>query len=345
MESFNYVTSADLVCSLSRFRDFYKERSASLSDDDVYADTTREYSAALDSTEFVDYNFQIFLLNGVPGGGKTKFVYENVEVKNSCVVVPFKALKDEYRKRGYRSFTQFRALPSVRSADILVIDEYTCVCYSVLVSLVYKLRPATVALIGDFNQCWIRDGEGFSMEPFVSTLVVNKYLSVCYRCPCPDVEFVRNYLDLDITPGKCGSTCSCTGFNVETLVEGMTFDYRGEVALVFSGASKSYLESIGVSAVTVRSFMGKQADTVALFILKDHDIRLLGVSSLKLVAFTRHVSKLVVYSDMSHDDVVALIEGATESGEVVDQDNFQPAYEDSLEHYFDRLLRGDFYVL
>ncbi|WBW64326.1 p40 [Phellodendron-associated higre-like virus] len=310
------------------------------SESDAYAGCYARMIKRMNTLKFVGCNIPMVFVNGVPGGGKTKFVKDHVSSSESVVVVPFKGLRDDYRAAGYTALTQYSAVSALRRGpDTLVFDEFTCICKHVFLSCITIVEPKLLVVVGDVNQCWLRDGEGESLETLLSVYSPSLVLNDCYRCPCPDVRLLGKLCDYDIRPAKCSSEsdCSCVSYQFVQLSDDADFETDG-VSLCFSRSAQKHLESLGVSAATVRSYMGKQSDKICLFVLDNgDDFRVIKSRALRIVGLSRHVSRLYIYSNLSEADVMGLLGNASDEMHRLDLVTDEEC-EDFIQKFYQNLL-------
>lgn len=310
------------------------------SESDAYASCYARMVRRMKLLKFVGCNIPMVFVNGVPGGGKTKFVKDHVGSSESVVVVPFKGLRDDYRAAGYTAMTQYVAVAALkRGPSTLVFDEFTCICKHVLLSCIAVVEPKLLVVVGDVNQCWLREGEGESLETLLSCYTPSLVLNDCYRCPCPDVRLLGKLCDYDIRPAKCASQsgCKCEPYQYVQLSNDADFEVDG-ICLCFSKSAQRHLESMGIVATTVRSYMGKQSDKICLFVLDDgDDFRVVSSRALRIVGLSRHVSKLYIMSNMPEADVMGLLGNARD--EMDRQDLVTDAEcEDFIQKFYRNLL-------
>ncbi|QPL17813.1 p40 helicase [Pistachio virus X] len=307
------------------------------SSDDDYAGCYSRMLKRFKTLRFVGCNIPFVFVNGVPGGGKTKYVKDNVPTSGTNVIVPFRGLRDDYRSSGFTALTQYAAVSALKKgANTLVFDEFTCICKHVFLACITIVEPKSLVIVGDVNQCWLRSGEGESLEDLLSVYSPTMVLNSCYRCPCPDVKLLSKLCDYDIKPAKCQSACSCSSYEFVQLSHDDSFDLRG-VPLCFSHSAQRRLESMGVVANTVRTYMGRQADEVSLFVFDDPaDFRVISSRALRIVALSRHSNKLFLYSDLPEADVIGLLGNARDEMDKQDLVTDQQC-EDFIEKFYREL--------
>lgn len=309
-EVFNPTTFHSLLCKICSKYPFFSEEKALSSlvdnlDYDVFVQSYVGCFQRLLGRFPSKWSGFVCVINGAPGSGKTSLILK-LPTLSTVVIVPFSFLKDFYRSKGFKSFTPVSGFSSGGKCEVLVFDEFTCLCEFFIKFLILIYQPRFVVFCGDPYQCWLTPDEGVNCRDFVEKFNVNVFLKVNRRNPCSDVERVSRCLGIP-QETDCVDGCSCLFMEFLPITNSLDVDFSGALTICFSHKTKDFLGSLGIDASTVRSVMGKEADHVFLIVYGVNDRRLLTVSSLRYVALTRHKKRLTVYSDLAPEDCSSLL--------------------------------------
>nr|QQA03995.1 polyprotein [La Herreria hepevirus] len=224
------------------------------------------------------------LIVGVPGGGKTRAILSKCDPRDTSVIVPTQKMKEEYKIKGFDSYTFHRSMTAHLKPNIVVDEAFTFpLCFLQAIQHIHGCKSVT--FVGDPHQIGFIDFEmvypdNEDPEKWLGSLPTER-MAETYRCP-KDVTYILN--------SEFGYEMESKSKVDRSITYHKTIPAGAAQNIVFTQAAKK----IYPSAITVHESQGSTYDVVNL-ILTDDSVRLRKDSSAHLiVGITRHANELRV---------------------------------------------------
>ncbi|AKH39760.1 TGBp1 [Drakaea virus A] len=244
--------------------------------------------------------FLLGSITGVPGAGKSyllKQIHKDYSLDSVCV------LGNSVARASFQGLDKVFTVDEVLTADlplkfkVLLIDEFTLVESAEILLLQRKVGASYVILFGDISQTTNND---LSCSLWLlSPIIFSKGSS--RRFGAETVKF----LNLQ------GFDCEGESSIKDTVILGDYYNCEApevDVLVAFTESTASDLRECGLVAQLVEDIQGKEFGRVTVF-LRDEDKAIVEDNHLRLVAFSRHITLLVVRAE-------PLVLSLLESGEL-----------------------------
>lgn len=249
---------------------------------------------------FVVEGVRVHYIRGGPGTGKSRLI-KALAGAEDLIVGPFSKLKADYSGESKKMFTQHIAMTKINHKRVFV-DEFTALPYEFLACIVKNVNAEEVYLVGDMGQTGVLEGvEGMNTATKINFEELDTHtLTYDFRNPRDAVAALNEFYNYELK-----EKVNEFGFKFRHL--NLWNAKAEEVPLCFTHASAV---SLGLDAetankVTVRANQGQTHDRTALFITA-HDINLLKISCLSVVALSRHRKSCTIYHD-NHPETRAYV--------------------------------------
>lgn len=231
-------------------------------------------------------DFLAGIISGVPGSGKSSLVRKFLTGKFTAVC----ALANPALEKDYSGITGVYKIEDLLlsavpiTSDILIVDEYTLAESAEILLLQRRLRATMVVLVGDVAQGTATNAS--SIEYLTLPVIYSKTTS--HRIGEKTAELCAKQGNRIRSEKKSQDRVVITDYEGETDAT--------EKNISFTKDTQDDLKELGIDSSLVKDVQGLEYDSVTLF-MRDADRKEVANKHLRLVALTRHKSKLVIRAE------------------------------------------------
>lgn len=254
---------------------------------------------------------KIFLIEGIPGSGKTEFILRNmgraplVSGGDLVLTTTRNACQEMHSRFGVSNRDKIRTGDSFLMSgdklqvDVLWIDECLMKHAGEIVCYIDKVRPKIVYLLGDSAQIPYSPritGLTAQFSSFYGWPVERVYLDVSHRCPQDVVSLIDQY---GFYPVQISTTSeikkSIRWQFIKTYCDVPLSNKRNQY-LVFSQDEKKEISHRFPGVQTVHEFQGGEQKKITLMRVNNKPAFVFNSRPHQLVALTRHRETFTYYS-------------------------------------------------